>query len=403
MFDAVVLGLGAMIGAGVFAAVGPAADAAGSALLIGLVIAGLVAFCNATSAAQLAALYPESGGTYVYGRQRLGAFWGYLAGWGFVASKIAGCAAIALTFGAYLAPEHRRWLAAAVVLAATGVNYAGIRKTAWVTRLLVTVVLACLAVVVFALLAGGTASPDRLDWPGTASVMDVLRAAGLLFFAFAGYARIATLGEEVTDPSRIIPRAIPIALGITLAVYLAVAGSALLAAGPQVLAGASAPLDAAVRSGSFASLSFAARAGGIIAALGVLLSLLAGVSRTTFAMASDGNLPRWLDAVHPIRRVPHHAELAVGGIVAGVTVLVDLRQALGFSAFVLLVYYAIANVSAWTLSASQRRWPRWVAVAGLLGCVVLALALPLKVIAAGAAILVLGALWWPARVWLGTD
>ena len=97
-----------MIGAGVFAAIGPAAEAAGSGLLIGLAVAAVVAYCNATSSAQLAAIYPASGGTYVYGRERLGPLWGFLAGWGFVVGKTASCAAMALTFGAYAGPDARR-------------------------------------------------------------------------------------------------------------------------------------------------------------------------------------------------------------------------------------------------------------------------------------------------------
>ncbi|MBW3592040.1 MAG: APC family permease, partial [Actinobacteria bacterium] len=305
--------------------------------------------------------------------------------------------AIALTFGTYAFPEHGRWAAAGVVLALTGVNYAGVRKTAWVTRALVAVVLACLGVVVSALLAGGTAAPQRLGPVWSVSPWEVLRAAGLLFFAFAGYARIATLGEEVTDPARTIPRAIPAALGITLLVYAVVAGSALLAAGPRVLAEASAPLDAAVRKGSFAWLSIAARVVGTVAALGVLLSLLAGVSRTSFAMASNGHLPRWLEAVHPTRRVPHHAEVAIGGTVVLVVLVLDLKGALGFSAFVLLAYYAIANASAWTLSAEERRWPRFISAAGFSGCVLLAVALPMTVVATGAGILGLGVAVWVIR------
>src|SRR5829696_7380628 len=198
--DAVVLGLGSMLGAGVFAVFGPAARAAGSGLLLALVLAGLVAYGNATSSARLAARYPASGGTYVYGRDRLGPFWGYLAGWGFVVGKIASCAAIALTFAAYAAPGLLRPVAVAAVLAATALNYRGVHRSLVATRVLVTATLATLGLVVVAGLGGGSA--DRLaPFPG-AGPHGVLQAAGLLFFAFAGYARIATLGEEVGDPAR---------------------------------------------------------------------------------------------------------------------------------------------------------------------------------------------------------
>ncbi|MGH2690040.1 MAG: APC family permease, partial [Actinomycetota bacterium] len=208
-FDAVVIGLASMIGAGVFAAVGPAAAAAGSGLLVGLVLAGAVAWCNATSSARLAAVHPLSGGAYVYARERLGPVWGYLAGWGFVVGKTASCAAMALTFGAYAAPRLERPLAVGAVVALTAVNHLGVRRTAWVTRGIVAVVLASLAAVVAGSLLGWTASVARIGSLAREGVGGILESAGLLFFAFAGYARIATLGEEVKDPARTIPRAIP--------------------------------------------------------------------------------------------------------------------------------------------------------------------------------------------------
>lgn len=396
--DAVVIGLGSMIGAGVFAALGPAAAAAGIGLLIGLAIAGTVAFFNATSSAQLAAVYPASGGTYVYGRARLGAFWGYLAGWGFVAGKLASLAAMALTFGFYVAPSLGRPLAAAAVVALTAVNYRGIDKTAGLTRVLVAAVLATLAVVVVASVFGGEAGTDRLaaGWSET-SALGVLEAGGLLFFAFAGYARIATLGEEVRDPERVIPRAIPLALGITLLVYAAVAAAALVAIGAEAMADSKAPLADAVSAGDLSGLAPVVRAGAAVAALSVLLSLLAGVSRTTFAMAGENDLPRWFGAVHPRFRVPHHAELAIGAVVAITVLAVDLRSAIGFSSFAVLLYYALTNAAAFTLPAHQRRWPRPLAVFGVVGCVVLAFTLPLESVVAGAAVFAIGAALYALR------
>jgi APA family basic amino acid/polyamine antiporter len=210
--DAVVIGMGSMIGAGIFAALGPAAEAAGTALLLGLAIAAVVACCNATSSAQLAAVYPESYGTYVYGRERLGPFWGFLAGWGFVIGKTASLSAIALTFGEYAWPDFARPLAVAAVVAMTAVNYRGIEKTALVTRIILAIGLSALAVVVVASLSGGGVRSANLGDLSDAGALGILRSAGLLFFAFAGYARIATLGEEVIDPARTISRAIPIAL-----------------------------------------------------------------------------------------------------------------------------------------------------------------------------------------------
>ncbi|WUD74648.1 amino acid permease [Streptomyces sp. NBC_00510] len=389
VFDATVVGLGSMIGAGVFAAFAPAARAAGSGLLLGLAAAAAVAYCNAMSSARLAALYPASGGTYVYGRERLGPFWGYLAGWSFVVGKTASCGAMALTIGAYAWPEQQRAVGVAAVVALTAVNYAGVQKAAWLTRGIVAVVLAVLAAFVVAAFTGGDADAARLDIGADATAGGVLQAAGLLFFAFAGYARIATLGEEVRDPARTIPRAIPLALGITLAVYAAVAVALLAVLGPQGLARSAAPLaDAA---GGLAPLM---RVGAAVAATGSLLALILGVSRTTLAMARDGHLPRTLAAVHPRSGVPHHAELAVGAVVAVLAATADLRGAIGFSSFGVLAYYAVANVSAWTLGPGARRT---VPALGLLGCLALAFALPWTSVTAGAAVLAIGAALYAAR------
>jgi APA family basic amino acid/polyamine antiporter len=395
LFDAVVIGLGSMIGAGVFAAFAPAAQAAGAGLLLGLLVAAVVAYCNASSSARLAALYPQSGGTYVYGRERLGPFWGYLAGWGFVVGKIASCAAMALTFASYAAPGHIRLVGVSAVLVLTAVNYRGVQKSALLTRVIVLLTLLALATVVLACLAGGQARTANLTpFPG-GSAYGILQAGGLLFFAFAGYARIATLSEEVREPARTIPRAISVALAITLGVYAVVAVSALLAAGPDGLAATTSPLRAAVAAGSLHQLTPVVQFGGAIAALGSLLALILGVSRTTFAMARDRHLPTALGAVHPRYQVPHRAELAVGLVVALLVTLVDLRGAIGFSSFAVLTYYAIANASALTLPG---RWSaKSLPVLGLVGCCVLAFSLPVTSVAAGAAVLGVGALVWAVR------
>jgi basic amino acid/polyamine antiporter, APA family len=396
--DAVVVGVGAMLGAGVFAAFGPAAEAAGPAMLVGLALAAAVAWCNATSSAQLAAVHPQSGGTYVYGRARLGRVWGVLAGWAFVSGKTASCAAMALTFGAYAAPSMARPLAIAAVVAVTAVNLAGVSKTVRATAAILAVVLASLATVVVASLFGGSVDVDHLGGPtlglADAGLRGVLQSGALVFFAFAGYARIATLGEEVRDPGRTIPRAVPVALGIVLTVYAAVAVSALLAAGADVLAAAEAPLAAAVSAGDLDGLVWVVRAGATMASLGVLVALLAGVGRTTFAMARDGELPRWLAAVHPRTRVPHRAELAVAAVIVAVVAVSDVRGAIGFSSANVLVYYAIANASALRLQPSERRWPRWFAAAGVGGCLLLAASLPLASMLAGVAVLAGGMAAW---------
>jgi len=394
--DAVVIGLGSMIGAGVFAAFGPAASAAGSGLLIGLAIAAVIAYCNATASAQLAAVYPTSGGTYIYGRERLGHWWGFTAGWGFVIGKTASCTAMALTFATYAVPDPwwvQRLVAVGAVMALTALNYQGVTKTAGLARILVTITLVSLAVVVLAILLAGDPDLDNLD--GVASlnsggVYGVLQAAGLLFFAFAGYARIATMGEEVHNPATTIPRAIPIALFLTVAIYAVIGITALLAAGPDALADATAPLVTAMDVAGVGDIALVVRIGAVVASLGALLALIAGIGRTSLAMARNHDLPSWLAAVHPVHRVPHHAEIALAAVVSVLVLTVDLRGAIGFSSFGVLVYYSIANASAFTQTGEQRRWPRALNLLGVTGCVALIATLPVQSVIAGVMMFAIG-------------
>lgn len=383
-----------MIGAGIFVALGPAAAAAGSGLLIGLAVAAVVAYCNATSSARLAARYPQSGGTYVYGKQRLGEFWGYTAGWSFVVGKTASCAAMALTVGYYVWPAYAHAVAVAAVVALTALNYAGIQKSAIATRVIVAVVLAVLAAVVVVVLGFGELDAAHLAIGEDASVVGVLQAAGLLFFAFAGYARIATLGEEVRDPARTIPRAIPVALAIALIVYAVVAFAVLSELGSTALASATAPLADAVIAAGFSGFAPVVRVGAAVAALGSLLALILGVSRTTLAMARDHHLPHALATVHPRFGSPHRAEVAVGVVVAAVAAVVDVRGAIGFSSFAVLLYYAIANASAWTLGRKV------IPAVGLAGCLLLAALLPSSSVVVGVCVVLIGAVAYGLRSWL---
>ncbi|MER7796729.1 APC family permease [Microbacterium sp. NPDC096154] len=389
--DAVAIGLGAMIGAGVFSAFAPAAQAAGSWLLAGLAIAAVVAYCNATASAQLAAVHTTSGGTYAYGRAELGAWWGYAAGWCFVIGKLASCAAMAMTFAAYAAPAGwERPIAIAAVTALVGVNLLGVTRTALAAKLIVVVALLALGIAV----AAGTIAPAASDGAFStdlpAGAWGLLQSAGLLFFAFAGYARIATMGEEVRDPARIIPRAITIAFLAALAVYAAVGAGLLHALGAAGTAASDAPLSDAVAAVGWAWAEPVVRIGASAASLGALLALIAGIGRTGLAMAREHDLPAPLAAIHPRFHVPHRMELAVGAIVIAVVAFADLRGAIGFSSFGVLLYYLIANLAAFRQAAAVRRYPRWMQAAGAAGCLALAFTLPWQSVAAGTAVLAIG-------------
>ncbi|SDS58050.1 amino acid/polyamine/organocation transporter, APC superfamily [Paraoerskovia marina] len=392
LVDATVIGVGSMLGAGVFAVFAPAVDVAGAGVVVAILLAGVVALANATSTAQLAAQYPTSGGAYFYGRERLGPTWGFVAGWGFVVGKTASCAAMALTFGYYVVPDTPRVGAAFAVVLIVAVNLRGISRTAQVTRVLVAVTATVLlAVVAFG--AGAPAAPGSAVaelWAGVADagVLGVLQGAGLMFFAFAGYARVATLGEEVRDPRRTIPRAVVTALVLVVVLYLVIAVVALRALGVEALAASAAPLaDVVAAAGGPVWLVVVGASTGC---LGALLGLVAGVGRTGLAMAREGDLPRWFAAVDPRFGVPHRTETALGAVLVVLVLTLDLREVVSVSSFLVLTYYAVANSAALTQQAEHRRYPRWLAVLGLVGCVGLALTLPGTAVVAGFAVLALG-------------
>lgn len=392
--DAVAIGLGSMIGAGVFTVWGPAIGAAGSGVFVALVLAGAVAFCNASSSARLAAAHPVSGGAYAYGRAELGPWWGFLAGWCFVIGKLASCAAMAMTVAAYLAPPAwQRPAAIGVVVLLTAVTCFGVTRTARVTQVLVAVTLLGLVVVLAA--AGvslSSAAPAPLPGGGA---YGVLQGAGLLFFAFAGYARIATMGEEVRDPARTIPRAIGIALTAVLVVYALVGGAVVLTLGGATV-GSTSPLIDVVASTGWSAAAPAVRIAAAAAATGALLALLSGIGRTSLAMARERDLPSALAAIDPRHHVPRRAQLAAGAVVVVVACVADLRGAIGFSSFGVLLYYFVANLSAVVRSRAAPREPRarrpspLVPVAGAVGCVVLVATLPPLSILVGAAVVAIG-------------
>jgi basic amino acid/polyamine antiporter, APA family len=160
--------------------------------------------------------------------------------------------------------------------------------------------------------------------------------------------------------------------------------------GPERLASSAAPLVDAVRAGAWDRAVPVVAVGGAAAALGALLALLAGVGRTALAMARNHDLPRALAAVHPRYRVPHRAEVALAAVVSLLVLAVDLRGAIGFSSFGVLLYYLIANLSAFTQPLDQRRFPRWLQVLGAVGCILLVVTLPWTSVVAGLAVFAVG-------------
>ncbi|WP_188806208.1 APC family permease [Citricoccus zhacaiensis] len=381
---AVVIGVGSMVGAGVFSALGLAAAQAGGLLMAALLVAGVTACLNAISTAQLAAVHPTSGGAYTFGRRQLGEWAGFVAGWGFVTGKSASIAAMAYTVGLYVVPGTdwtARWVAIAAVVLLTGVNLLGITRTVQVTVAILVPVVLILALVIVAGLASGPdagspAPPAGSAAPVEPSAFGVLQASGLLFFAFAGYARIATMGEEVRDPRRTIPRAVLGALAFTLVLYGLLAWSLTRVLGTDGLAASEAPVRDAVGVLFGTDWLWLAVAGAALASLGSLLNLVAGISRTGLAMAREGDLPRPLARVSTRTSVPWVAQLTAAAVVIILLLTADVLTVVGFSSFGVLVYYAVSNLAAFTLTERVVRSPRWLNLTGAVLCLVLAFTLP---------------------------
>lgn len=378
------LGAGSMLGAGVFVALGPAVARTGTFVVWAVLLAALVAGLNATASARLAVRHPRAGGTYVFARERLGPTWGHLAGWVFVVGKTASCAAMALAVGAHLSPDHATALAVATVVVLTLVDLAGARRSADAVTASAVLVVLVVGGSTLALLAREPAAPSDAGY--AIEAIAIPQAAALLFFAFAGYARLATLGEEVRDPVRTIPRAVAIAFAVVTLLYL---GAGVVVARALTLeeAGASdRALADAVDTLGHPALTAAVAGTAVVAAGGALLSLLGGVSRTTLAMARDQHLPSVL-AAESRRGVPWAAQVAVGCAVVLALPFVDAVDAVAASSGCVLIYYALTNAAAFPLGGKLLR-P--LSVLGLLGCVALVASLPLA-----------GVLWTVGVVALG--
>ena len=403
LLHAVGVGLGAVMGAGLFVVTGLAAAAAGPALLLGLLFAGLAAACNGLSSAQLAARFPQSGGTYEYGHELLHPVAGFAAGWMFLASKLAAAGTVALGFGhhaaALLPGTAPKLLAAVAVTGVTAANLLGIRRAGTLNLAVVTITLGALGAF---LLAGAAAfEPERLVPFAPQGWRGVAESSALLFFAYTGYARLATLGEEVRDPARTIPRAIVATLALSFAIYFAVCLVALGAVGADALAASRTPLEDAARHLGGPGLGFVVGAGAAAGMLGVLLSQVLGVSRMMLAMARRGDLPAALGRVDPARGVPGRAVTVTGLLALALALAGSLEDIVAAAAFTILLYYALTNAAALRLPPPARRFPPWIAWAGLAACVLLAASLRAPAVISGLALLAAGLLLRAAwRRWL---
>ncbi|HEY5944083.1 MAG TPA: APC family permease, partial [Kofleriaceae bacterium] len=394
---AVLMGLGSIVGTGIFVSIGTAAGVAQSAVLIAVALAAVVATCNGLSSAQLAAAHPVSGGAYEYGYRYATPTLGFVAGWMFVCAKTASAATAALGFGGYALALFghtdrvaRVALAVMAVITLTVIVIGGLKRSSRMNAIIVAITLASLLGFVVAGLPHLDASHFAIAGGG-ATLRGVAHATALMFVAYTGYGRIATLGEEVRDPARTIPRAIVITLVVALVLYLAVTAVAVGAVGGEGLAAATqagnAPLETIAM--LFASpVRYVVAVGAVTAMLGVILNLVLGISRVVLAMARRGDLPKPLATVHGSS--PRAAVLLTGGAIAALALIGSVETTWSFSAFTVLVYYAIANLCALRQPRPERRFPRAVPIVGLASCLGLAFWVEPKIWIVGLSLIAIG-------------
>ena len=414
VFGATMMGLGSIVGTGVFVSIGIAAGIAGPAVILATALAAAVATFNALNSAQLAANHPVSGGTYEYGYRYLNPWLGFTAGWTFLCAKSASAATAALGLSGYLlyaCGVGDRWripVAAAAVAAVTAVVLSGIRQSNRLNVAVVSVtVVSLLAFCVAGLRAALAAGTENLtpffrppDESSGGVAGGVLHATALMFVAYTGYGRIATLGEEVREPRRTIPRAIVLTLVASALLYVAVGAVGVAAAGAEVLSAAAkeraAPLEVVSRRFAVPGVHWAVAAGAVTAMLGVLLNLVLGLSRVLLAMGRRGDMPTPVARLGPSTATPYAAVLVTGGAVAGLALIGSVKTTWSFSAFTVLIYYAITNLAALRLPARDRLYPRALAWCGLAACLFLAFWVEWRVWALGCGVITLGLVWHAA-------
>lgn len=408
---AVLMGLGSIVGTGAFVSIALAAGVTGPSVLVAIALAAAVATCNALSSAQLAAALPVSGGSYEYGYHYLRPWLGFVAGWMFLCAKTASAATAARGFAGYLLLacgwQDRRLLellALAAVVSLTAIVLAGVRRSSWANVMIVSVTLASLALFVLAVAPSAWRSaPEHLRPLMPERIDSLLEATALIFVAYTGYGRIATLGEEVRQPRQTIPRAIVTTLVISALLYLAVGAAGVASVGAAALAEAgqqqAAPLAAIARQLSSPALALLVSIGAITAMLGVLLNLLLGLSRVLLAMGRRGDAPTVFGTLNAARTTPTAAALLIGGLVAAGAVAGDIKTTWSFSAFTVLIYYAITNLAAIAMPKEDRLYPPLVPWAGLCGCLGLAFWVEPRVWISGLAVLLAGLVWhrWRRR------
>lgn len=399
LFDATAISIGAIIGAGIFVVIGIVAALAGPSVILSIVFAGAIASFSALSFAQLSAYMPKEGGGYEFTYHLLSPYAGFLAGWMWVFSNIFAAAAVSLGFAGYLTTVFPvvpvEVVAVVLCLLFTLINYVGVRESAIFNNVLVV---AKIVILLFFIILGLSFINVRNFSPfAPRGVSGVFEGAALIFFAYGGYARVTTVAEEVRDASRTIPRAILLAVFLSTLLYVLIGFVAVGLVGSQRLSESGSPLADAISVTGNSVAVWLVSVGAMIATASVLLMSILGVSRMSFAMARNRQLPEFLNSIHPRFHTPHFAVWATGALSA-IFVFGGFSRVVAVGTFALLFHHGLVNLAATRLKAENRRYPVFVSVLGFLLCLTLLVFLSRDTWVIGIVGLIIGSFYYAFRV-----
>jgi APA family basic amino acid/polyamine antiporter len=348
LFDATAIGIGAIIGAGIFVVLGIAEGYAGPAVIVSMIIAGIVALFTALSFAELSSAIPKEGGTYTFAYEMIHPYFGFVSGCLWLFAQTVSGTAISLGLASYLVAVFPslsvKLVAVSAALILTVLNFVGIKYSAMVNNMLVVIKIAILSLfIVFGLfhVNVNNYSPFAPNGP-----FGILQGAGFIFFAYLGFGRIAALGEEVENPKRTLPLSILLALAFSAIIYIGTGLVATGIAGYKSLAGSTSPIaDAAKATGNFALVATVSL-GALVATVSVLLTNLLGLSRVSFAIARNGQFPKSLAKVHTKFGTPYVSILITGTLMSVLTLIFNLTQSAAITSFAMLCTHIILHSSA---------------------------------------------------------
>jgi APA family basic amino acid/polyamine antiporter len=407
LLDATSVGIGAIIGAGIFVVLGVGIGYAGPAIIVSIIIAGVVATFTAFSFAELGSAIPKEGGAYEFAFELISPFVGFLVGSLWLFAQIVAGAAISLGFASYFVAIFPifppKTVAVLAALTLTGLNVVGIKQSTAVNNILVIIKITILCLFIgfgiFYIHPSTTLSEFSPN-----GLFGILQGAGFIFFAYLGFGRIAALGEEVKNPERNLPLSVLIALVASVLIYVLTGFTATGLQDYRILAQSGSPIAEAAKAMGNSTIVTAVSLGALFATVSVLLTILIGLSRVAFAMARNDQLPKSIAKVSSRFGTPYISIFVMGALLTALVYVLDLKQTVAITSFIILMVHLAVNFSAIKLGKKMQGsigfraplYPLFPSL-GFLSCIILMLSLPQECWIVAGAVVAISAVFYMLR------